>query len=255
MDDVLVRLIPEHEVEDKRLGRHVEHDPRSKNYPWEVSGAKLVSVVHDRYGGVFNQKKLGSCTGNASTGATNCDPFASSRTLDCTVHSLEGAAEWKKTEGGVVVPATETNAVVVYSAATAIDNCPGSYPPDDTGSSGLAVAKVLHKAGLIDGYKHAFSVEAFLDALQVKPVIAGIDWYEGFDEPDGHGEVTISGEVRGGHEILAREFELADTVMESYVWFDNSWGDEWGPEAGRFCMTVRTLDELLANDGDGTILL
>lgn len=64
-------------VAGKRLGRHVEHDPRSRAYAYEIPDGltSLLAVEHKRHGGIFNQGQLGSCTGNAACGAKNTEPL------------------------------------------------------------------------------------------------------------------------------------------------------------------------------------
>src|SRR5580765_8579725 len=116
--------------EPRRLGRHVEHDPRSFAYKAETAAIK--SVTHRHYGPVFDQGYLGSCTGNAMAQRLMAVPFH---------HTLKRAL-------------TEQDAIDLYSVATVLDGYPGEYPPDDTGSSGLAVMKAAKKAGLISGYSH-----------------------------------------------------------------------------------------------------
>lgn len=232
--DTYVRTLTEAVVEGKRLGRHVEHDPRSRDFGWKMTDTPLRSVAHSRHGSIFNQGQIGSCTGNASAGACNTEPFYST-----DKHPLFH----------------EADALSIYEAATLIDNVEGSYPPDDTGSSGLAVAKVLKTRGLVKSYSHAFGITQALDALMNQAIIAGVSWYEGFDNPDANGVVVITGQVRGGHEIMAREYRMVGSVPSTadLVVFDNSWGTTFG-KSGRFAMTVFTFGHLLEQDGDVTIL-
>ncbi len=224
------RQIPEATEVEHRLGRHVNHDPRSRRFAHLASGRLLTSVRHTRHVPVFDQGNLGSCTGNAMAGALACDPlFAglpSGTTLD------------------------EALAVKLYSAATALDAYPGTYPPTDTGSDGLSVAKAATAEGLISGYRHAFSLSDALDALQDGPVITGVDWYAGFDQPDANGTVQMTGQIRGGHEIVVDEYDDAT----GRIGLTNSWGPGWGM-GGRFYMTTSTWEKLLAHDGDATILV
>lgn len=229
MSEVVV--IPEQRIEGKLLGRHVEHDPASKDHAFGivVPPAKLNSIVHYRYGGPFTQD-VGSCTGEAAVGACNTAPIHAPRTLR-----------------------TQTDAMSVYELATALDDIPGQYPPTDTGSSGLAAAKALLQKGWITSYQHAFSVEEALSALQVTPIIIGVNWYEGFDRPDFHGLVKIAGQVRGGHEIEVLGFHVYPNLEDSVMEIENSWGAAWG-RYGRFFMQVRTFRRLMAEQGDATIL-
>lgn len=224
-------------VEGKRLGRHVEHDPRSRAFAYEIpAGAgALVAVEHRRHGGIFNQGALGSCTGNAAAGAKNTEPF---------YHS------------GSAPLIYEAGAVDIYSLATRLDGLSdGYYPPNDTGSSGLAVAKAMKQEGMIGSYQHAFDMAAALAALQAGPVITGVNWYEGFDSPDANGLVKIAGQVRGGHEIVARGYQPGQAAdgSDALILLDNSWGTGYG-KSGSFYWTVATWQQLLAEQGDVTIL-
>lgn len=206
----------------QRLGRHVEHDPRSLNYTVSETKKALKKVLWLRHVPVFNQGEIGSCTGNALAGALCTGPFT---------HIF-----------------TETDAVKIYSQATLVDSIKGNYPPTDTGSSGLAVCKVAKANGWIIAYKHALSVNAALTALQDGPVITGVDWYQGFDTPDKTGLVKISGSVRGGHEFVVIGYDPATGLVEAV----NSWGTTWG-KAGHFFFSVTTWAELLKSDGDVTV--
>jgi hypothetical protein len=214
------------------LGRHVEHDSRSRAYAHPIEHLTLRSVRHQRRIPILDQGDLGSCTGNAAAGALGTEPFAATLT-PAQVSGID-----------------EPFAVGVYSEATSLDDVPGAYPPDDTGSSGLAVAKVLKRHGWTAGYTHTFSLQDALLALTTTPVMVGMDWYDSFDEPDPSGLVRIASgaQVRGGHEIVADELDVDGQL----VWFDNSWGAGWGA-GGRFAMTWDTLGQLLDQDGDVTI--
>lgn len=225
-------LLREEPVEGKRLGRHVEHDSRSRDYPAKVTtGVK--SVNHRRYGEIFDQGDIGSCTGNAAAGACNSTPL-----------HIKGNHELH-----------EADALDIYKVATTIDNVHGVYPPDDTGSTGLAVGKALQKMGLITEYRWAFNINDAIGALMLNPVITGVPWYEGFDKPNADGLVKIAGQIRGGHEFLIRQFIYdAQDPLKSLVVADNSWGKAWG-KAGRFRFTVQTWNELLGQDGDVTVLV
>jgi hypothetical protein len=226
------RVIPETVVPGRRLGRNVNHDPRSLRFLVQAPVARtLVSVTHEREVPVFDQGNLGSCTGNAAVGAVGTAPLY--ETLDKNHPDLD-----------------EPLAVNVYSAATVLDDYPGTYPPTDTGSDGLSVAKACKNMGLISGYLHATNVAAMQAALQDTPVIVGVNWYEGFDNPDSNGLVKISGDVRGGH-----EFEVLGLDLDSKTFLAvNSWGTSYGVN-GRFSFSFDTMDQLFSEEGDCTQLL
>lgn len=236
-----IRHIPERRVPGKPLGRHVHHDPRSRAYAYapraDVKAGVYMSVKHTRHIPVLNQNDLGSCTGNACEGAIGTSGL---------YEALPAALRPSITDDA----ACEAAAVQLYSRATQLDGIPGSYPPSDTGSDGLSVAKAAKEKGLISGYLHAFSLDAALRALEQQPIIVGIDWYEGFDNPGPSGLIQIAGTVRGGHEIVLDEIDATKKIL----WFTNSWGPSWGVN-GRANMSFTTLSKLLKRDGDATILL
>jgi hypothetical protein len=218
--------IPETVIEGKRLGRHVRHDPRSKNFPAE--GASSVrSVTHGSHGLPLNQGALGSCTANALCGALNSG------------HAL-----------GDKKPLAEHDAVKLYGVETILEGKP--YPPNDPGGSGLFVCKAAKEEGMISSYTHAFGVTQALKALVIRPVITGINWYTSFDTPDPTGliEITPKATVRGGHEVMAYGID-ADKDL---VWLWNSWGPTFAV-GGRFCMSFGTWEQLLdhKNQGDVTV--
>lgn len=233
--------IPEIVIEGKRLGRHVNHDPRSKRYPYAVRSADfagLNSVKHNRFIPVLNQGDLGSCTANAGEGAAGTAPLFDAIPVNNPYRPLTAASG---------ADYDENQAVRLYSRATEIDDFLGSYPPDDTGSDGLSVAKAMKESGLISGYQHAFDLPTALAALQSGPVLLGCYWYDSFDTPDSSGliEITRDASIRGGHEVVLDELD----TERDLVWFTNSWGSAWGVR-GRACMSWETLQKLLEQDGD-----
>lgn len=207
------------------LGRNINHDPRSWNFQAVVSPVAFKPVLHKHYGPVLDQGQLGSCTGNAAAQAMNTAPLHKPRTRLLT----------------------EADAVSIYSAATLIDGSPGSYPPEDTGSDGLSVAKVLQKRGLITSYSHAFSPEQARGALQLAPFLFGTGWHESMFTPDAQGFVHPDGNAVGGHEILC----IGDTGKA--LVFLNSWGKSWG-KSGKFYLTYEDFAALMADQGDVTVL-
>lgn len=227
---------------DPRLRRHVHHDSRSRAYAFDTTGLSIVSAKHQRRIPVLDQGNLGSCTGNAGVGCLGTDPFYAT-----LADVLDG-----KGEGMFVAGArysfTEAGAVALYSDATKADDYPGEYPPDDTGSDGLTIAKVLKANGSISGYQHTFSLDDALKALGVTPFITGVSWYEDMFNPDPDGRVHPSGALAGGHEFVADEIDATN----GRVWFTNSWGTGFGV-AGRFYLTFADFGVLLDRQGDVTI--
>ena len=219
-----------HIMERMRLGRHVDHDDRSWQYA--AATAAIATVQHRHYGLALDQGNVGSCTGNAMAQSLNTEPFHTAR------------------KGKLL---KEPDALKLYSLATKLDTFPGAYPPDDTGSSGLAVMQAAQQLKLIAGYTHSFSLMHLLGALTLQPGILGINWYDSFDSPTPQGECQLpaGASVRGGHEIAM--VGLDATAQQ--VWCINSWG-RWGyKNSGRFWFSWATLDRLLHERGDATFAM
>ncbi|MEU2924220.1 hypothetical protein ABZ636_04035 [Streptomyces sp. NPDC007251] len=226
------------EPSDPRLGRHVQHDPRSLAYAHGVLPKSAIkSVDWTRRVPHFDQGQLGSCTGNAAAGLVGTDCAARSGLTSVTI-------------SGNVLPVNETLAVQVYSLATQLDSFQGAYPPDDTGSSGIGAAKALVKLGLAAKYAHAFSLAALQSALQSGPVMVGTVWLESMFDVDADGFVVVDrkSQVAGGHEYVISAY---DASKQAYR-LDNSWGESWGIK-GSAWYTQANLSWLLSQDGDVTV--
>lgn len=97
------------------LGRHVQHDARSRQFDVARHLAAVTPrpVLWQRISPIFDQGQLGSCTGMFMAGWLGCAPH-------CGDPAMFGVNE----------------AVWLYNGATRNDPFPGTHPPDDTGSSG-----------------------------------------------------------------------------------------------------------------------
>jgi hypothetical protein len=142
----------------------------------------------------------------------------------------------------------EDTAVALYESATVLDGFPGTYPPDDTGSSGLGVAKAAQQAGYISVYEHAFGLDHLLAAAQFGPLIVGTDWHEDMFTPDTVGVVRPTGPIVGGHEYVLDGVDLTARMLR----FLNSWSAGWGV-SGRFYMSFDDFAVLLDAGGDAVL--
>jgi len=232
-----VTALVEHEGRTFALGRHLEptHDERSRAFPAAV--APLETTYHQHHGPILDQGQLGACTGFATAGALNTDPLLPPGRRPLGADDAKG----------------------IYGWATHHDPVPGYWPPTDTGSDGLSVAKAAKHLGLISGYTHAFGLQHVLGALVLRPLIIGIPWYRGMFTPDRDGIITPSGDLADGHEIEL----MAVDVERQLVYFPQSWGLDWGVPAPECGITTRgtgrmrwsVLGGLLAQRGDATVLL
>lgn len=204
------------------LGRKVNHDPRSRNFP-APRATERRPVLWRRNSPVLDQGSLGSCTGNAMAQALNMTPL-----------HTKGTRYLK-----------EEDAVALYQRATQLDPFPGAFPPDDTGSDGLSVCKAAAEKGLIASYRWAFGFDHALDALQNGPVIVGLPWHNSMFTPDAKGFLHPDGNKVGGHETVLFGDDTKDTLT-----FLNSWGRSWGPLGGRYRLSYADFAALLADQGD-----
>lgn len=220
---------------DPRLGRHVLHDSESRRYPYRAArNVELRAVRHQRHVPIFDQGMLGSCVPNAALGALATGRlFQSYMALPGRPYTLD-----------------EPGAVQAYRDVTRMDPWPGAWEPDDTGSDGLSVAKLLTSEGALAGYQHTFTLADALAALMDQPLITGTVWLDGMFDPGGEGLVTPSGVEAGGHEYVVDEYD----PVRGWVGFSNSWSPSWGV-AGRFYMEAEKYGALLDRDGDVTVFV
>jgi len=232
---VLRHEIEQHSRDGMHLGRNLELDARSLSYLVSESvtlkPAEWLAPIP-----TLDQGQLGSCTGNA--GARHlAQLYGPADFTNIELHSLKLS--------GVDAVEDEDFAIELYHEATIADGFRGSYPPDDTGSSGLGVCKALKKAGLISGYHWATTARAWATMLQHGGTIIGTPWYNSWFEPDPDGFVDAGNWRRsglaGGHEIYVEALEAWDNTdpAKCIIRFHNSWGDKWGDSGcGRMRMTT-----------------
>lgn len=218
-----------------RLGAHKQWDDR--NCPLSAVLAPATPVgqkVWTRRLGPLDQGNLGACTEYAFCGVMRTSPFTG---------RLTNAQRQM-----VAAPVT------MYEWETAMDDFAGQYPPDDTGSSVLAAMKLGKAKGLIKSYHWATTnADATQALVMLGPAQLGVDWYEGMDNPDDHGVVRPTGQVRGGH-----SFEALGRIKNGLEWYwllINSWGPSWPtkPAQGKpgcFLMLEADIYRLLEAKGE-----
>jgi hypothetical protein len=210
------------------LGRLIEHDPRSRAFSFAPRAeVPIVRKTWRRYGATLDQGSVGACTG-----------FAAAHAMNSTPNYVAGEGTLKN-----------THALSIYQTATILDEFPGTYPPSDTGSSGLGACKALQSMALITEYRWAFGFDHLLQSLMHSPVMVGTWWYSEMFYPYLGSRLVVGGERAGGHEYL---ISGVASVKDRLLWVQNSWGTGWGLN-GRALMRFEDLDRLLREDGDAVI--
>lgn len=210
-------------MEDKRLGRLIEFDERSRSFPVRtlIPDAKPRNYTWS-CASTLNQGDQGSCVGFAFTHEAAARPVK--------VHDV-----------------TDDLARAVYRRAQQLDD----YPDGEEGTSVLAGAKACIDRGWYSGYRWAFGLDDVVLAIGHKgPVVLGINWYEGMEDIDSTGFVRVAGEVLGGHAILANGVNINKRVVRLH----NSWGRDWGNE-GECLITFDDLSRLLHEQGEACVPL
>ena len=222
---------------DPRLGRHVVHDPRSRNFAYVqvATPEKPAKRIRRRVYGPRRtpNQPIGCCTGVDQ--AVKCD--AAENRIHRVVLGMD-------------------DAIHVYSIATGLDGDGEQYPPTDTGSSALYACKAAQQLGWIDRYEWIFGgargVLAAVAGTPGKPgrcVGVGTWWYADMFNPDPKTLlVKPTGPKVGGHQWTITGWEPRYDALEGLCW----WGPDFG-QNGRFRISLETLDMLLADDGDAHV--
>lgn len=239
-------LINKFKLQDHRLGRHVEHDSRSRNFAFMLTPPpKQIDTFWSDSAPVLDQGDIGGCVGWTGADILNTDLFIPLRKAKNNAKAY-----------------TDQDALKFYELATHKDDISGYYPRVDSGSSGLGLAKALQSLGLIDRYSHCFTWNQFLAAIQIQPVALGTTWTNDMFNPDRHGVVRVGSlnesNIVGGHEYMCRGISFT----KSLVLCRNHWGPTWNTKGdlpklrGEFWLPFSDLKELLSskNQGDVTVL-
>lgn len=134
----------------------------------------------------------------------------------------------------------------LYNFIQSIDREMGLDFGPEGGATMLALAKALQRRGYISAYLWGYTVADLVAALQLGPVLIGVDWYEGMDRPDPkHGVIQAVGAVRGGHAIVANGIDLDDGMLR----LKNSWSRQWG-QGGHCYLPLEDVEWLIADGGE-----
>jgi len=213
-------------VRDPRLGRIVQFDERSRNYPIRATLTPQQMAEPRSYtwavGNCLNQGNGSSCVGHAWAHELLARPVC-----------------FKK--------ADHPYALQIYNQAKKVDEWPGvNYE----GTSVLAGAKVVTALGHITEYRWAFGLDDLKLAVGYKgPVVLGLNWYDGMMDPDTDGYIHPTGASDGGHAIMCNGVDIKRKFFK--LW--NSWGPSWGPLGGACRLSFDDMNRLLHENGESCI--
>lgn len=208
------------------LGRQKVHDPRSRAFPAYVSVdrstwmSKLIRI----YDPIPNPNQChGECTGCAKAMEFN--------TVGNRVR-------------GVILNMNDAHRF--YHNGTMIDPFPGTWPPTDTGSSGLAVAKAAKLLGFGGEYRHVFggADEVVQLIMRGRVVNVGTWWYNNMFYPNASGIIAPTGPMVGGHQYIARGYDKPRDLIRIRCWW-GTFKDVW--------IKRSDLNALLMDGGDAHV--
>jgi hypothetical protein len=233
------RLKNGEQVADRRLDRLVQFDERSRDYsviamlPRAVRRAEPVTRMW-RLGPnepVLDQGSEGACVGFGVTNELRFNP------VPC--RGLDDVFARQR---------------IYWVAQRDYDAWPGgAYPgaqPSYEGTSVLAGLKAAQAACYVTEYRWAFGEPDLAMAVSyIGPCVLGLKWWTGMFNPDARGYLRPTGEVEGGHCVLA----IGINMRSDYYTIYNSWGPDWGRK-GKAKISRTDMAALLADDGEAAII-
>lgn len=146
----------------------------------------------------------------------------------------------------VVVGVDDNVAIRIYDRAKTIDNKRPDYKGGISLSSGMYAAKEL---GYYTSYRWAFGIDdVVLSVGHIGPVILGVMWHGGMEQPDIFGRIHVRGEKLGGHCVCVLGYDVKTElfrIRESRGWLWGIFGDCF--------ISKQDLEKLLVQGGVATI--
>lgn len=242
-------------VEDPKLGRLVQYDERSKNYPVRP----LLLGLADKF----------------KTNQINPRSY-SWRIREWHDQGREGAcvafAHGHRVSGRSVEKLGQLNyskLIDIYRKAQLIDPWPETHEGGEEGTSVLAGAKIMQELDFYNSYRWIFGhdeglKDAILTLGYVGGLVMGTWWWSGMYNTDERGFVSPTGSRIGGHAwyvygIRIRDkndqftSDMADVDLDNTIVFcRNSWGRDWGVD-GDFKLTLRDWNKLRLDQGEAML--
>lgn len=215
--------------ESPLLGRNLNHDERSRSFPMTAAETVTRSDWRDKrvrlYAPLPNPNQpVGCCTGVAKASQFN--------------------AVGNRRKGRVL---DMDDALEIYSKASQLDPWAGSWPPEDTGSSGLASAKAAQQLGLGGTYRWLFGgADEVVSTIMLGEVVSvGSWWHADMMYLPKDKVIRPTGGRVGGHQYVARGYDKSKDLVLCRNW--------WGPDFRDFWLARTDLDHLLRDQGDAHV--
>lgn len=134
----------------------------------------------------------------------------------------------------------------LYHPAQLIDVFPGQEP-EVSGTSTIAILKIMKQLGLIDSYFWQFNFEQVqLGVSYLGPAMVATNWYSDMMQTTPDGQCRPGGYLVGRHGYLLYGMNMQRRVFL----FQNSWGPKGYGIQGKFWMTFDNARKLFANRGE-----
>lgn len=209
-----------------QFGRRIQFDERSRNFPVRAllkSEPRKPRSYTWRCTQHLDQKAEGACVG-----------FAWSHELAARPAEVQGI--------------TNATARQVYRKAQTLDPWPGESYEGTSVLAGIKAVQLLHPGKILE-YRWCFDLQDVLRTISfLGPVVLGINWYEGMFTPDAANLIAPTGELLGGHAILATGVSVPNKTVRLH----NSWGPDWGIH-GACLITWKDLEFLLSQNGEACV--
>jgi hypothetical protein len=241
---------------DDRNARHLAA-PAPRQHP------DRARVMHPAHLPILNQDDVGACEAFQGVDALGCTPLY--RTAE-----LLGLSTVGHNPGYTKADALADVAFRWYDVITHDDEFDGAYTyngspnrsphgsGDDTGTSTLALCRMLKARGLITRYEWITGGDVDLvlhhldhggDDGRGTVILTGWGWTQSMCQPGPAGIITTRGPDIGGHATILRGFDRRERLIVGR----NHWTATWG-SAGEYAIRFEDVANRMAEGGDQAVI-